>query len=85
VSCLRNTCHWTGRNGDDREARSQADTQWYQPGFATLRAPHFDPPEGFDQMAPSRDRSSGQIRPVSALPPGRTIITIWSNLNDTYF
>ena len=84
VSCLGNTLHWTGRNGDDREATSQADTRWYRPGLAALRAPHFGPPEGFDQMARSRARSTGQIRPVSALPPGRTIITIWSNLNGSY-
>ncbi len=30
-------------------------------------------------------RRAGQIRPVSAQPPGRAIITIWSNLNGTYF
>ncbi len=53
---------------------SRADTRWYQPGLAALRAPHIGPPEGFDQMAPSR-----------ALPSGRTIITIWSNLNAAYF
>jgi hypothetical protein len=52
--------------------------------LAALRAPHFGPPEGFDQMARSRARSTGQIRPVSALPPDRTIITIWSNLNGMY-
>src|SRR6185369_16945939 len=38
-----------------------------------------------DQMARSRARSTGQIRPVSALPLGRTIINIWSNLNEAYF
>ncbi|WP_374566573.1 hypothetical protein [Ideonella sp.] len=77
--------HWTGRNGDDRETTSRADTAWYLPGLATLRAPHFGPPFGFDQMARSRARPSGQIRWVSAQPSGRAIITIWSNLNAAYF
>jgi hypothetical protein len=52
--------------------------------LAALRAPHFGPPFGFDQMARSRARPSGQIRRVSALPSERTIITIWSNLNGSY-
>jgi len=56
----------------------------YLPGLAALRAPHFGPPFGFGQMAPSRARPSGQIRWVSAQPSGRTIITIWSNLNAAY-
>jgi hypothetical protein len=53
--------------------------------LAALRAPHFGPPFGFNQMARSRTRAAGQIRWVSARPPGRTIITIWSNLNGAYF
>jgi len=36
-------------------------------------------------MARLRNRSSGQIRSVSTLPPGRKFITIWSNLNGGHF
>ena len=84
MSCPTDNWHCDGPKRGERKARSRVDTGWYRPDFATPRSPRFGPPEGFDQMAPSRDRPQGQIRPVSAPVAGRAIITIWSNRNATY-
>jgi hypothetical protein len=60
----------TIRNGDERKAHESLDSRAIERLVQRGDRPVSSRPKGFDQAAPSHDR---------------TIITAWANLNATYF